>query len=181
VSNLPPQGSADPSPVLPPSGDPHPPPGQSSSWLPSSQQPLRATPARGSRNPIVIGGVIAAVVVLGAAAGCGSSTPAPDAQVRAAVKQIDDDMNSADAMGLMNLTCMQERNSASFQPWTAAALTNEKDTHGTRTSTVTAVQINGDHATADVNITWSKSPTKNESQVEKFFHESDSWKLCNVD
>jgi hypothetical protein len=131
--------------------------------------------------PIVIGGVIAAVVVLGAAAGCGSGTPSPDAQVKAAVKQIDDDMNNADAVGLMNLTCMQERNSADFQPWTAAALTNEKDTHGTRASTVTAVQVNGDHATANVNITWSKTPQKNESQVEKFFHENDSWKLCNVD
>lgn len=97
------------------------------------------------------------------------------------MKQVDDDMNNADAVGLMNLTCMQERNSASFQPWTAAALTTEKDTHGTRTSTVTAVQVNGDQATANVNITWSKSPQKTEPQVENFFHESDSWKLCDID
>jgi hypothetical protein len=130
---------------------------------------------------IVIGCAIAAVVAVGAVAGCGSSPPSPEAQVKAAVKQVDDDMNNADAVGLMNLTCMQERNSSTFQPWTAAALTNEKNAHGTRTSTVTAVQVNGDHATANVNIAWSKSPTDNQSQVENFFHENGTWKLCNVD
>ena len=97
------------------------------------------------------------------------------------MKQIDDDMNNADAVGLMNLTCMQERNSADFQPWTAAALTDQKNNSGTRTSTVTAVQVNGDHATANVNITWSKAPQNSQPQVMKFFHESGSWKLCNVD
>ena len=110
-----------------------------------------------------------------------STTASPDGQIRALVKNIDDDMNNADAVGLMNLTCMQERNGAHFHPWTAAALNKEKDRHGTRTSTVTAVQVTGDHATADLSVTWSKSPTKHESQTYNFSHESDGWKLCNVD
>ena len=128
----------------------------------------------------------AAVAVAGvliwvfAVKGRNDSESSPEDQIRALMKSVDNDLNTADAAGLASLLCDAQKNSPGRHVHTDDQLRKQRDAVGLETSTVTDIHIAGDNATATVSISWSKAPQDELAETVKYSLEAGGWKVCGV-
>ena len=94
------------------------------------------------------------------------------------MKSTDDYLNNDDAAGLASLLCDAQKNSPGFNAHTNDQLRKQRDALGLETSSVEDIDVAGDHATAKVNISWSKAPQYDLTQIVKFVRENGGWKVC---
>ncbi len=135
-------------------------------------------PQRGSRTPIVLIAVAAAIVFL-AVAGVlaykfvfkGSSD---EDQIRKLVQTATTDENNADAPALKALVCNKARDRIT----TSEEMREGLNEDGTYATTVTDLHVTGDQATATIVTTRSKTPNDKTSEAASFVKENGSWKLC---
>lgn len=148
--------------------------------------PPGSGPPQRSRTSIVIITLttVAVVAVVGvliyafAFKGGNASDNSPQDQIRALMKSTDDYLNNDNAEGLASLLCDAQKNSPSFHAHTGDQLRKQRDALGLETSSVTDIDVAGDHATARVNISWSKSPQYDLTETVEFVRENGGWKVC---
>ena len=141
-------------------------------------------PPRRSRTPIVIMAVttVAVVAVAGvliyafAFKGGNASHSSPQDQIRALMKTTDDYLNKDDAAGLASLLCDAQKSTVGQH--TDDQLRKQRDALGLETSSVTDIDVAGDHATAKVSISWSKAPQDDLTEAVNFVRENGGWKVC---
>lgn len=160
-----------------------PPPNQQAQWLPPGQQPGGPRPQR-SNNPVVIIGLIAAIVVLAAGAffayqHFGKSHPSsPEDQIKSVVQREADAWNKSNFSYSPELQCKamastdQDHNNKELRKVRAQA--------GTITISVTNIHVTGDQATADATIKFAKAQESSTIPLQ-FVKEDGNWKDCTPD
>ncbi|HME77276.1 MAG TPA: hypothetical protein VKI00_16985 [Mycobacterium sp.] len=106
------------------------------------------------------------------------SESSPEDQIRALMKSVDNYLNNADAAGLASLLCDAQQNSPGRHVHTDAQLRKQRDVVGLETSSVTDINVAGDHATAGVSVSWSKAPQDDLTETVNFVRENGGWKVC---
>jgi hypothetical protein len=102
----------------------------------------------------------------------------PEDQIRALMKSVDNYLNNADAAGLASLLCDAQKNSPGRHVHTGDQLRRQQDVVGLETSSVTDINVAGDHATARVSVSWSKAPQDVVTETVEFVRENGGWKVC---
>jgi Protein of unknown function (DUF2510) len=157
-----------------------PPPGQQAPWQPPGYQPAGSPPQR-SGNPMVIIGVILAVLVLAVGGFFGykhfaKQTPrSPEDQVRTVVQRETDNANKGDFSYNSELECKALAGNDQKQNNELRKLRSQT---GTWSASVANIQVTGDSATADVTIKFEKLPDQSQTESTKFVKEDGKWKDC---
>ena len=158
-----------------------PPPGQQAPWQAPGYQPGGSPPQR-SGNPMLVIGVIVAVLVLAVGGFFGykhfaKKQPAsPEDQIRTIVQREFDEFNASNFSHDPAIQC--KANAASDQkqakdgPKIRAQL-------GTVSGSVANIHVTGDQATADVTIKATNLSDNPPVQNWQFVKEDGSWKECN--
>jgi hypothetical protein len=173
ASPLPPPPSASPLP---------PPPGQQAAWLPAGQQPV-GPPPRGSINPILIIGIIVAVLVLPAGGYFGykllgkGGSRSPEDQIRTVVQSFIEDYNSSNFSKILELQCKKYAAGDKAQAQQGPTLREET---GTMSASVANIHVTGDQATADVTLKSAKAPDQPKTDSWDFVKEDGRWKECGA-
>jgi hypothetical protein len=110
--------------------------------------------------------------------GSNASGTSPEDQIRVLMKTTDNYLNNADAAGLASLLCDAQKNSPGRHVHTDDQLRKQRDVVGLETSSVTDINVAGDHATATVSVSWSKAPQSDLTETVKFVRENGGWKVC---
>jgi Protein of unknown function (DUF2510) len=158
-----------------------PPPVQQGPWPPPGQQPV-GPPPRQSNRPVVVIGVIAALVVLAVGGFLGykhfgKSAPAsPEDQIKALVQREAADYNNSNFSYNRETDC--KARASDDQARQIEKLRKLRAELGTMSASVANIHVTGDQATADVTAKFQKVPDQPVTESEKFVNEDGRWKDC---
>jgi Protein of unknown function (DUF2510) len=161
-----------------------PPPGQQAPWLPAGHQPTGPPPQRSS-NPIVIIGVIAALVVLAVGGLLAynhfskSAPTSPEDQIKALVQREAADYNNSNFSYNPETDC--KARASADQAKEVEKLRKLRAELGTMSASVANIHVTGEQATADVTATFEKVPDQPVTEDEEFVKEDGRWKDCTSD
>ncbi|ORV50925.1 hypothetical protein AWC05_28365 [Mycobacterium florentinum] len=106
-------------------------------------------------------------------------------QITALVATFATDFNNADGAGIDSLICGGKTKLSGVGGAFAAAYTSDGlrgilDENGAVSMSVANIRVNGNHATAQVTSTWSKSPTSPSTESSSFAKENGNWTICDA-
>lgn len=178
-------------PNLPPPAPTHassvaypPPQTQPGPWAPERQQPA-GLPPQHSNNPVVVIGIIAALVVLAVGGFLGykhfgKSAPAsPEDQIKALVQHEATAYNNSNFSFDPDTDC--KARASKDQAQETEKLRKLRAELGTMSASVANIHVTGDQATADVTAKFEKVPDQPVTENEKFVREDGRWKDCTPD
>lgn len=133
---------------------------------------------RRNRNLWIFGAILGVVLlVAGGVYFTGSSGPSDQDQIRQAVDAYTRALNSGDADGANALKCGHMRDK---DPTTPEDLKEELDKHGSYTTSIKSIDVDGDHARVRIDITSSKGNDDPQDGMGLLLvREAGSWKLCD--
>ncbi len=174
-----------PSPLTQASNVAYPPPSnQQGPWLPPGQQSFGPPPQR-SNHPVVVIGLIAALVVLAVGGFLGykhfsKSAPAsPEDQIKAVVQREATDYNNSNFSYDSETDC--KARASDNEAKEVEKLRQLRAQLGTMSASVANVHVTGDQATADVTAKFENVPDQPVTENEKFVKEDGRWKDCTPD
>jgi hypothetical protein len=180
AASQPPPNFPPPPPTYASNAASQPPPNQPAPWLPPGQQPAGPPPQRSS-NPMVVIGVIAALVVLAVGGFFGyehffKRPPAsPEDQIRTVVQRETDEFNKGNFSYNPQLQCKANAGNNDSEIKKGRNLIAQI---GPMSASVANIHVTGDKATGDITVRFQKLPDKSDTINAQFVKEDGSWKDC---